>query len=564
MTALALGPAPATLGSSPREPAPRRLPASTQSWTLTADVVVVGAGAAGLTAAREAAAAGRRVLLLVKTGLGSGATAVAQGGLAAVLGPGDTVGQHAADTVTAGAGLCDPTAVEALAGAAAGEVRRLQDLGARFDADPDGGGALALTREGGHRRDRVVHAGGDASGAEVDRVLQAALGRGVQVLEGVALLDVLLDDEGCAVGVLAGRRRADGTLEAGVVRAPATVLATGGYGQAWATTTSPAAMTGDGLAAALRAGAVVRDVEFVQFHPTVFWSGAGARGQQLLLTEALRGEGAVLVDASGRRVMSGRHPLGDLAPRDVVAAAVTERLRDHPGGLGTHVYLDATGLGARLLERRFPTVLAACRGRGVDPAVDPVPVAPGAHYTMGGVAADLDGRTSVDGLFAVGEVASTGLHGANRLASNSLTEALVAGRRCGALLARSLPRGGAPRRSEPGDGVAPDGRDTLADATSRHAGVLRTGEGLARLLGAVAAMPAYGGAEAPLTVEVLEATSLHTVSALVATAAAVRTESRGAHRRTDHPHEEPAWRRRVHLRLHDGRLLAEAGPEVSR
>jgi L-aspartate oxidase len=547
------------------------LPPAEPRWEARADVVVVGAGAAGLSTARVAAAAGRDVVVLVKGDHLSGATAAAQGGLAAVTRPDDSITLHGSDTVVAGAGLCDGDAVATLVAGASAELDELVRLGARFDEVSSGpAGLLALTREGGHSRDRVVHAGGDASGAEVDRVLRTALPASVQVWPQVVLLDVVLDPTGTAVGVLAARIGTGGTLTPGLIRARAVVLATGGFGQAWATTTSPAAVTGDGVAAALRAGAPLQDMEFVQFHPTVLWSPA-ARGQQPLLTEALRGEGAVLVDATGARVMAGVHPMADLAPRDVVAAAMMRRMREVPGGIGSHLFLDARHLGRHLLERRFPTVLAACRARGFDPVHDVVPVAPGAHYTCGGVAADLYGRTDVPGLFAVGEVASSGVHGANRLASNSLTEALLAGRRCGALLARALPSGGSPVQSTYGVGVAACTRLDHAAAMSRSVGVARDERGLSGVLArlqaaAPVAATAVGGSpgcgQTSYTLADVEATSLHTVSTAVTLAALTRTESRGCHRRDDHPETDDDWRRRLRLRGGIDDVILTAGPRL--
>ncbi len=305
----------------------RRLPCSPLRWALDTDVVVLGSGAAGLTAALTAASHGRRVLLLSKDGIGGGATPLAQGGLAAAIGPGDTPALHQRDTLDAGAGLCDPAAVAALVAEAPGEIARLAARGARLER-------TALHLEGGHSRSRIVSAGGDAIGAEVHRVLRAALlASRVQVLTHCVVLDALTGDRGGVGGVVAGIAGQDGVLRVGTVTAAAVVLATGGFGQAYATTTNPAGLTGDGLALAARAGAELRDVEFVQFHPTVLWQD-GARGQCPLITEALRGAGAVLVDAAGRPVMAGRHPLGDLAPRDVVAAAMQQRMAQwRPAGL---------------------------------------------------------------------------------------------------------------------------------------------------------------------------------------------------------------------------------------
>jgi L-aspartate oxidase len=525
----------------------RRLPGLSPTWERQADVVVVGAGAAGLSAALAASAGGRSVLLMCKGALGTGATALAQGGLAAVLDADDSVELHVRDTLTAGAGLCDLGPVRDLVASAPAELARLRSLGAVLDADAGRTHGLALTREGGHSRDRVVHAGGDASGAEVDRTLVAAVRRSsVGLLEHVIALDALLDAAGTVLGVTAARVGPDGTLTPGAVYAGAVVLATGGLGQAWETTTNPVGATGDGLALAVRAGAEVRDLEFVQFHPTVLWLGADARGWQPLVTEAVRGEGAVLVDATGRPVMAGVHPLGDLAPRDVVTAAMHRRMTESPGGVSTHLFLDATGLGRDVLERRFPTVLAACRAAGIDPVEQPVPVAPGAHYACGGVSADLSGRTSVAGLLAVGEVAATGVHGANRLASNSVTEALLTGRRAGELLAGVLPAGGAPVDATSGRGVAAGSRGATTSATSRHAFVLRDADGLTRLLDHLATAP--GTTSEALSLADVEATALHTVSSLVALAALTREESRGCHRRTDAPGERAHWQHHITLR----------------
>ena len=509
----------------------RYLPRSQARWERDADVVVVGSGAAGMTAALTAARRGRRVLLLSKQDIGGGATPLAQGGLAAAIAPGDSAALHQRDTLEAGAGLCDRAAVATLVSEAPGEAAQLAARGARLDR-------TALHLEGGHSRSRIVTAGGDAIGAELHRVLRAALlASPVQILTRCVAMDALTGEEGSVGGVLAGICGDDGILQAGTVTARAVVLATGGFGQAYATTTNPAGLTGDGLALAARAGAQLQDLEFVQFHPTVLWQHC-ARGQCLLIPAALRGAGAVLVDAAGRAVMAGRHPLGDLAPRDVVAAAMTQRI-GRGDGPGDHLWLDATALGRAALERHFPTVTAACRARGIDPATEPIPVAPGAHYACGGIRAGLDGRTSVPGLYAVGEAASTGVHGANRLASNSLTEALITGRRTGELLGRHLPGPDARLRPPPaGPGVNPAARAALAAAMSRHAGVLRDRGGLEGLRTALGRTgPASQGSPDLATVE---ATNLHTVSVLITVAALARAETRGCHRWQDQPPASPA------------------------
>ncbi|WP_346622436.1 L-aspartate oxidase [Blastococcus montanus] len=525
------------------------LPLPAAGWSAAVDVVVVGSGAAGLMTALALAGAGRRVAVVTKGALGDGSTRWAQGGLAAVLGTDDDAGLHVQDTLTAGAGLCDEAAVETLVAEAPVAVRLLQELGARLDLDANG--RPALTREGGHSRDRIVHAGGDASGAEVTRTLVEALrSAGVQVNERTVALDALRAASGEVVGLRVARIEDDGALvDAGDLRAHAVVLATGGYGQAYAAATSPAGATGDGLALALRAGAEVADVEMVQFHPTVLWQGPEAHGQQVLISEAVRGEGAVLVDGVGRSIMTGAHPLADLAPRDVVSATIAA----HLAATGEDcVLLDATGLGAEFLARRFPGILRACLEAGYDLATQPVPVVPGAHYTCGGVLADLDGRTGVPGLFAVGEVACTGVHGANRLASNSITEGLVAARRCAAMLDAELPSG-APAEPAAGPscssgGIDPAARPAIGAGTSRHAGVVRGADGLTELTGTLAAAPRLPAGR-PLDLAAVEATAVHTVATLLATAALARPESRGCHRRADAPGTRPEWQVRLAHRV---------------
>jgi L-aspartate oxidase len=525
----------------------RQLPGAQPHWEREADVVVVGSGAAGLAAALAAAGLGRSVLLLSKDDIGGGATPLAQGGLAAAIGPGDDPELHQRDTLEAGAGLCDQAAVATLVSEATGEIARLAGRGARLDRH-------SLHLEGGHSRHRIVTAGGDAIGAEVHRVLRDAVAASpIHVLNRCVVLDALTNDRGEVGGVLAGQQDDDGTLRVGTVRARAVVLATGGFGQAYATTTNPAGLTGDGLALAARAGAELRDVEFVQFHPTVLWRET-ARGQCPLITEALRGAGAVLVDVAGRPVMAGVHPLGDLAPRDVVSAAMQLRMAAGDGP-ADHLWLDATMLGPAILDRDFPTVTALCRARGIDPATEPIPVAPGAHYACGGIRADMAGRTSVAGLYAIGEAASTGVHGANRLASNSLTEALITGRRAGELLGQHLPGPSERLRRPPaGPGVSPAIRPSLAAAMSRHAGVIRDHEGLERLSQTLAQAPR---AAAGLDLATVEATNLHAVSVLVTVAALARAESRGCHRWRDEPPAVGGQRaRHALIRVHDGRPLA--------
>jgi L-aspartate oxidase len=500
----------------------------TPRWRRDADVVVVGSGAAGITTALTAAGRGLRVLLVTKD-LTGGASPLAQGGLAAAVGPGDSPGAHARDTEVAGAGLCDPGTVAALAAGSPAAIDWLMLRGARLER-------RNLRLEGGHSHNRIVHSGDDASGAEVHRALLAALlASPVEVLGHAAALDLVKREDGGAAGLTV----LDRDLGAGVVSAPAVVIAAGGLGQAFATTSNPPGATGDGIALAARAGAVLQDLEFVQFHPTVLWQ-AGASGQRPLITEALRGAGAVLRDASGAPVMAGRHPLGDLAPRDIVAAAIHEVITVQGSAHqdNGHVWLDATALGRRELEDGFPTVTKACREQGIDPATDYIPVAPGAHYSCGGIAAGLDGRTSVPGLYAVGEAASTGVHGANRLASNSLVEAVIMGRKAGSAIpgmtAGHFPDHGTELDSRAWSFSAFTGsRAALAEAMSRHAGVVRDQRGLTELLRMAQSARLVRREGNDLDLDLAEATNLHAVSVLIAAAALRRTESRGCHRRRD-------------------------------
>ena len=415
---------------------PRRLAGPAPGWVETTDVVIVGSGVAGLTCALHLREAGLHVTVVTKVNIDDGSTRWAQGGIAAVLDPLDTPAAHAQDTLVAGVGLCDPVAVDVLVTEGPARVRELIRWGTQFDRHPDG--SLMLTREGGHHANRIVHAGGDATGAEVQRALHEAVRRDpwIRLVEHALVLDLLRDTAGRACGVtlhVLGEGARDGV---GAVQARAVVLATGGMGQIFAATTNPVVSTGDGVALALRAGAMVTDIEFVQFHPTAFVIATdGVRAaQQPLISEALRGEGAHLVDADGKRFMIGQHDLAELAPRDIVAKGI-HRVMHSTGA--DHVYLDARHLTD--LATRFPTITAYCRAAGIDPVNDLIPVAPAAHYASGGVRTDLYGRSSITGLYACGEVACTGVHGANRLASNSLLEGLVFARRIAADVATDLP-----------------------------------------------------------------------------------------------------------------------------
>lgn len=521
---------------------PRQLLTEPPGWTTTADVIVVGSGIAGLTTALEARKAGR-VVLVTKTWLAEGSTAWAQGGIAAALDPEDSPEQHLRDTLVAGVGLCDEDAVRTLVTEGPRRVRELAGLGTAFERAPDG--SIALTREGGHLRDRIAHAGGDATGKEISRALIAALRAiqedpGIEVIEHALVTDVLTDATGRACGVtlhVIGEGRIDGV---GAVLGRAVVLATGGLGQVYASTTNPSVSTGDGVAAALRAGAEVADLEFVQFHPTVLWLGRSAKGQQPLISEAVRGEGAVLRDVEGRRFMVGRHELADLAPRDVVAKGVMTAMAETGA---EHVWLDARHLGGAFLEERFPTIVAKCRSFGIDPATDLVPVAPAQHYASGGVRVDERGRSSIPGLYACGEVSCTGVHGANRLASNSLLEGLVWGHRIAADLAETV------SDIQPGDpedrGAAAllnaDTRAFTQSAMTAGAGVLRSAASLETLIARLATLAQERQHDVP-TPQAWEATNLHAVAATLGRHALRREETRGGHWREDFPlRDDERW-----------------------
>jgi L-aspartate oxidase len=524
-----------------------RLTAPSPGWTVSADVVVIGSGIAGLTAALRLKDHVDKVLVVTKDVLDAGSTQWAQGGIAAALGPGDSPSQHERDTLMAGAGACDAEAVRVLVTEGPDAVRELIALGTNFDLHPDG--ELSLTREGGHHRDRIAHAGGDATGAEIQRSLIAAVARSpeIDVVEHALAVDLLPAADGGVAGVtlhVLGEGQHDGV---GAVRCRAVVLASGGLGQVFSQTTNPPVSTGDGMALAYRAGATLRDLEFVQFHPTVMWLGPDSRGQQPLISEAVRGEGAFLVDWAGNRFMQGVHELADLAPRDVVAKAITRLMIEsgHP-----HMWLDARHLGpglgdraaseasvSRFWEKRFPTILATCRRHGVDPVTELIPVAPACHYASGGVATDLWGRSSLAGLYATGEVACSGVHGANRLASNSLLEGLVFSRRIAEVLPTDLREWTEPVQDLRPDGLVDGGiRKALQEEMTTRAGVLRTAEGLRAGLGRLDELGRSPAAA--VGQDAWEATNLLTISTLLTEAALLREETRGSHWREDFPERD--------------------------
>jgi len=547
---------------------PRRLDAPPPGWSTDVDVIVVGSGIAGLTAALRLREQVDTVLLVTKTVLNEGSTAWAQGGIAAAMDPADSPEEHLRDTLVAGVGLCDVEAVTALVTEGPQRVRELVALGAEFDRDS--AGEILLTREGGHHRDRIAHAGGDATGREISRALIEALHRvqsdpGIQVVEHALVVDLLQTDDGRVCGVtvhVIGEGQVDGV---GAAHARAVILATGGLGQLYSATTNPAVSTGDGMAIALRAGAVMADVEFVQFHPTVLWLGEAANGQQPLISEAVRGEGGFLVDGDGVRFMQGVHEMADLAPRDVVARAIVARMRE----TGTdHVYLDARHLGREFVERRFPSIVASLREHGFDLAADLVPVAPAQHYASGGVKVDLHGRSSLDGLYACGEASCTGVHGANRLASNSLLEGLVFAHR----IADDITARFAAGELAPATPAAPTDETALLAAEHRRdvqramtagSGVVRSAESLAGADHELATLAkATESDRANPEPAAWEATNLLHLGQVLTTVAALREETRGGHLRSDFPErDDEDWLGHLHaVRRPDGTVETSYHP----
>ncbi len=527
------------VGQYADESAGMKLLAGKPGWTTKADVVVIGSGVAGLTTALNIRAAGLSVLLVTKALLDEGSTKWAQGGIAAALGPGDTPDQHESDTLIAGVGLCDLEAVKVLVTEGPEAVRKLIARGAVFDTSETG--EISLTREGGHHRNRILHAGGDATGAEVSRALLEAIkgDSGIEVIEKALAIDALQDAYGQVCGVtlhVIGQGTRDGV---GQALARAVVVATGGLGQVYSQTTNPSVSTGDGVALALRAGAEVADVEFIQFHPTVLWRDTAEGGQQPLISEAVRGEGAFLLNHKGERFMQKKHELADLAPRDIVAKEIFTQM--HTWNI-PHVWLDATGIEE--FEARFPTIYASCQSNGIDPTKQLIPVAPASHYASGGVLVDLNGRTSVKGLYVCGESACTGAHGANRLASNSLLEGLVFGARIAQDIAQNLPQAVLPVEDQnEGFLLSPAIKLPLQLSMSEGAGVMRSEESLTQTLTTITQLASHTSSEP--RIEAWEASNLYLLASAIVRSALERKESRGSHWRSDYPNTDNAWQKRV-------------------
>ena len=494
------------------------------SEQLQTDFLVVGAGVAGLRAAIGLAEAGQ-VLVVAKDSLQESSSAYAQGGVAVALSDEDEVSLHEADTLAAGDGLCNPEAVRILVEEGPARIQELIEWGVEFDRQ---GSKLLFAREGAHSRSRVLHAHGDSTGREIARTLyhKASSLPGIRFLSFSAVYDLLIH-EGRVSGAVALDEKENRVI---AIHARAVLLATGGLGRVYQDTTNPDVATGDGAAMAWRAGAAVSDMEFVQFHPTALHIPGAPR---FLLSEALRGEGAHLLNLRGERFMQRYHPMGELAPRDVVSRSMMAEM-EREGS--QHVLLDLSFRGEGFVRRRFPRIHATCLAHGIDLDREPAPVLPAAHYAMGGVATDLDGRTTLPGLYAAGEAACTGVHGANRLASNSLLEGLVFGARAGAAMRGEIGRfpGGEPPAAYVLTGLA---EAELRALTWRRAGLLRCGEGLREVLDRLAG--AGRELRPPATRAEAELRNLHLVAELIARSALAREESRGAHRRRDFPDPWP-------------------------
>jgi L-aspartate oxidase len=510
---------------------------------LNSEVVIVGGGLAGLFCALKLAP--RPVTVISAAPLGQGAsTAWAQGGIAAAVAEGDSPEAHAADTIAVGAGLVDERVALGLAREASARIDDLLRYGVPFDRDLEG--RLAVGREAAHSARRIVHVRGDMAGAAIIAALTAAVRKtpSIRVIEGFAA-ENLLTENGAVTG-LQIRDARDPLASPVVIASRAIVLATGGVGHLYAVTTNPAEASGLGLAIAARAGAVIADPEFVQFHPTAIMAG---RDPAPLATEALRGEGAILVNEAGERFMAKLHPLAELAPRDIVARGVFAEI-----AAGRGAFLDASkALGARFAEK-FPTVHASCISAGIDPAAQPIPVAPAAHYHMGGISVDTSGRTSLRGLWAGGEVSSTGAHGANRLASNSLLEAVVYAARIAEGINGHDIASPARRSAIVIAGQnAPLPRlveSSLRNMMTSHVGVVRDGAHLAKAIRLFADIERNTGS--------IALRNMTTTALLVAASAWSRRESRGAHCRSDHPAEVPALARRTMTTLTDARDVANS------
>jgi L-aspartate oxidase len=511
------------------------------SEAIQADFLVVGAGVAGLRAAIELADAGS-VLVVAKDSLRESSSEYAQGGIAVALSDDDEVELHEQDTLNAGAGLCDREAVRTLVEEGPDGIEKLIEWGAEFDRE---GTKLLFAREGAHSRNRVLHAHGDSTGSEIARTLyrKAASLPSIRFQSFSAITDLLTKD-----GAVTGAVACDKELKRQVrIHARAVLLATGGLGCVFKETTNPDVATGDGVATAYRAGAVISDIEFVQFHPTALFVPGAPR---FLLSEALRGEGAYLRNAAGDRFMSQYHPMADLAPRDVVSRAIVSEMR-RTGA--TNVFLDLTHLDPEFVRNRFPRVYSTCLQHGVDITAVPAPVHPAAHYSMGGVRTDLFGKTNLKYLYAAGEVACTGVHGANRLASNSLLEGVVFGARAGAAMRDSHSNCGSAGREASPEALFPNSTESeIRDLAWERCGIIRSGDGLRDACDSFATAKLQSIMNAAR--EHYELRNIHTVAHLIARSALAREESRGGHYRSDFTETRDAFQKHS---------LVSLGEEVS-
>lgn len=557
---------PAASGPIPTSPLARMAYSLRRLPVFRADVLVVGSGAAGLSTAIAAADKGAHVMVLCKGRAPETNTYFAQGGIAAAVGRGDDPELHAADTLRLGYGLSDPQVVEAFTSAAPATMEWLLESGMSFDREPSG--SLHLGREGGHRLPRILHSGGTGTGKELQRVLIARARQHphIDIYESTTAVELLKDAEGSVTGLVAlTRRDSQGGFDPVLFEADAVVLASGGGGQIFRETTNPQLATADGVAMALRAGAEVRDLEFVQFHPTILYLAGASR---FLISEVVRGAGAILRDRNGEAFMLDAHPDAELAPRDIVSRAIFRRMIE----IGdTHVYLDMSSVDAP--ARRFPGLARIAAEFGIDLETDPIPVRPAVHYLVGGITADMQGRTSLDGLYAVGECASTGFHGANRMGSNSLLEGLVHGRLVGEHLldrSRSLRRFLSPYLPE--DHHAQAAELHLADMTYslkslmwRQVGIERDAAGLEDARQRLDAWAGYLARLGPFTPEGVEVMNMVQVAQGITRCALFREESRGAHFRSDFPTTREAWQ--VHSCLEavgeQMRLTAKRSPGLS-
>jgi len=508
--------------------------------------LIVGSGIAGLYVALRAHELGLKPSVITKARLEESNTLYAQGGIAAAIGPDDSPELHLKDTIRAGAGLVDREAARVLTFEAPNRIADLVRYGVPFDTVE---GQIALGQEAAHSRRRILHAGGDATGLSIEEALKRQVQRaGIEVRERTILRALRPGGKDGPAAVLSD---ADGRHPE-ILPSQPVVLATGGAGSLYRQSSNPSIATGEGVAIAFRAGALMTDMEFIQFHPTVFWREGAPR---FLITEALRGEGAVLRNSSGERFMVSQHPDAELAPRDIVARAIDREIQRTGSPC---VYLDATSIPRDRLFTRFPSICRFLATYGLDPSRDPIPVTPAAHFMIGGVSTDLEGRSSVRGLYACGEVASTGVHGANRLASNSLLEGLVFGERVARRLTHPHPGGPSPpdlvleipRTAGSGRGGEPAEYEEVRDLLWNDVGIVRSRTGLTS---ALTALESLGRSAEPARADDLPGPVANAIltASLIARSALARTESRGVHYRVDHPRPRPAWVRHVGLHAKD-------------